>query len=55
MREVNGIDPGLNRKTKPNLRTPHAHITGASWGVGATAQRQAWRRARPSKLDTFLD
>jgi hypothetical protein len=23
MREVNGIDPGLNYKTKPNLRTPH--------------------------------
>jgi len=24
MREVNGIDPGLNYKTKPNLRTPQA-------------------------------
>jgi len=28
-----------------------AHITGASWGSGATALRLAWRRARPG--DTF--
>jgi len=30
-----------------------AHISGASWGSGATALRQAWRRARPTNLDTF--
>ena len=28
-----------------------AHISGASWGSGATALRVAWRRARPG--DTF--
>jgi hypothetical protein len=28
-----------------------AHISGASWGSGATALRLAWRRARPG--DTF--
>jgi hypothetical protein len=26
MREVNGIDAGLNSKTKPNLRTPHVFL-----------------------------
>ena len=41
--------------TGPVASTLAARITGASWGVGATAQRQAWRRARPTKLDTFLD
>ena len=24
-----------------------AHVTGGSWGAGATALRQAWYRARP--------
>jgi hypothetical protein len=39
--------------TGPAASTLAAHITGASWGSGATALRQAWRRARPTKLDTF--
>jgi hypothetical protein len=36
MREVNGIDPGLNRKAKPNLRTPQAAVARA---------RARWRRS----------
>src|SRR5205823_2663138 len=35
-----------------------AHISGASWGAGATAHAQAWRRARPRQLtapnDSFV-
>jgi hypothetical protein len=27
MREVNGIDAGLNSKTKPNLRTPQGFLS----------------------------
>jgi hypothetical protein len=45
---------GRPAPTGPVASTLAAHITGASWGVGATAQRQAWRRARPAELDTFL-
>ena len=44
----------LPAPTGPVASTLAAYITGASWGVGATAQRQAWRRARPATRDTFL-
>lgn len=40
--------------TGPAASNLAAHITGASWGAGATAHRQTWRRARPANLDTFL-
>jgi hypothetical protein len=40
--------------TGPAASNLAAHITGASWRSGATAHRQAWRRARPAHLDTFL-
>jgi hypothetical protein len=42
----------------PLASTLAAHITGASWGSGATANRIAWRRARPADAaadgDTFV-
>jgi hypothetical protein len=36
--------------TGPHASTLAAHVTGASWGAGATANRVAWHRARPHAL-----
>ena len=49
MREVSGIDPGLNYKTQPNLRTPQAKFdvtalyleTGSDKGVCPHCGRSA--------------
>jgi hypothetical protein len=44
--------------TRANASQLAAHISGASWGAGATANAQAWRRARPQqprpRPDTFV-
>ena len=45
--------PGGSASSRPVgslASTLAAHITGESWGAGATALRQAWYRHRPSEL-----
>ena len=47
---VNATSP--HAPTQAQASSLAAHITGASWGAGATALQAGWRRARPK--DTFI-